>query len=128
MSAYIDNELDDLENIKIKPLTKEQLIISIDRLTRFKDTETKYLRVFKDVLISNLISPKFKKSELDRLNYSELKILAEYIINSTLEQLGCGQDSDYSINEYRNITKFNYPITSQNPIVYDSTTLEFIDE
>lgn len=34
----------------------------------------------------------------------------------------------YSINEYRNITKFNYPITSQNPIVYDSTTLEFIDE
>ena len=89
-----------MENIKIKPLTKEQLIISIDRLTRFKDTETKYLRVFKDVLISNLIFPKFKKSELDRLNYSELKILAEYIINSTLEQLGCGQNSDYSINEY----------------------------
>ncbi len=89
-----------MENIKIKPLTKEQLIISIDRLTRFKDTETKYLRVFKDILTSNLISPKFKKSELDKLNYLELKNFAEGIINFSLEQLGYPIESDFSINEY----------------------------
>ena len=89
-----------MENIKIKPLTKEQLIISIDRLTRFKDTETKYLRVFKDILTSNLLFPKFKKAELDKLNYSELKNFAEYIINFSLEQLGYSTESDFSINEY----------------------------
>ena len=89
-----------MKNIKIKPLTKEQLIISIDRLTRFKDTETKYLRVFKDILTSNLLFPKFKKAELDKLNYSELKNFAEYIINFSLEQLGYSTESDFSINEY----------------------------
>lgn len=89
-----------MENIKIKPLTKEQLIISIDRLTRFKDTETKYLRVFKDILTSNLLFPKFKKAELDKLNYSELKNFAEYIINFSLEQLGYSTESDFSINKY----------------------------
>ena len=36
--------------IKIKPLTKEQILISLDRLTRFKNPEIKYLRVFKDII------------------------------------------------------------------------------
>lgn len=61
--------------MKIKPLTEEQLIISIDRLTRFKDTETKYLRVFKDIITNNLIEPKYKKSELDELVMKQLKIM-----------------------------------------------------
>ena len=50
-----------MNDLKIKPLTIEQLTISIDRLTRFKNTETKYLRVFKELILSNLINPKFKK-------------------------------------------------------------------
>ena len=58
-------------NLKIKTLTIEQLIISADRLTRFKDTETKYLRVFKDIIINNLIEPKLKKHELDNMDYKE---------------------------------------------------------
>lgn len=89
-----------MENIKIKPLTKEQLIISIDRLTRFKDTETKYLRVFKDILISNLIFPKFKKTELEKLDYSEIKNLAEYIINFSLEKITPNIDNNFYINKY----------------------------
>lgn len=67
--------------LKIKPLTKEQLIISIDRLTRFKEPEIKYLRVFKEIILNNLIEPKFKKSELDTMDYEEIKNLAEEIIN-----------------------------------------------
>ena len=71
-------------NLKIKTLTIEQLIISADRLTRFKDTETKYLRVFKDIIINNLIEPKLKKHELDNMDYKELRELAESIINKSL--------------------------------------------
>ena len=50
--------------MKFKNLTKEQIIISLDRLTRFKNTREKYLRVFSDILISNLIEPKLKKSDI----------------------------------------------------------------
>lgn len=85
--------------LKIKPLSKEQIIISIDRLTRFKNPEVKYLRVFKDILTNNLISPKFKKSELDEMDYTELKNYAEYIINYSLEKLGFTLYEDYTINQ-----------------------------
>ncbi len=80
--------------MKIKKLTKEQLIISIDRLTRFKEPEIKYLRVFKDIILTNLIEPKFKKSELEEMDYEDLKQLAENIINLSLES----NNDDLTIN------------------------------
>ena len=88
-----------MKNSKVKPLTKEQLIISVDRLTRFKNTEVKYLRVFSDILTNNLITPKFKKSDLEAMDYEELTSWAEYIINYSLEVLGCSLDCDYTLNQ-----------------------------
>lgn len=88
-----------LENIKIKPLTKDQIIISVDRLTRFKETEIKYLRVFKDVISNNLIFPKIKKTELDKTDYITLKNLAEKIINYSLTQLNIELLDNYVINQ-----------------------------
>lgn len=88
-----------LENLKIKPLTKEQIIISVDRLTRFKDTETKYLRVFKDIISGNLILPKIKKTELDKLDYSALKDIAEKIINYSLSEFYSELNDNYIINQ-----------------------------
>ena len=93
--------------IKIKNLTKEQLIISFDRLTRFKYTEDKYLRVFKDIILSNLIEPKFKKKDLDNLDYKILRDYAVEIINFSLSSIfGSGKFEDFSINfkikEYEN--------------------------
>lgn len=81
--------------MKIKPLTIQQLIISIDRLTRFKEPEIKYLRVFKDIIINNLIEPKLKKSELDNMDYEDIKNLAVEIINFSL---GSSND-DLTINQ-----------------------------
>lgn len=72
------------KELKIKPLSEQQIIISLDRLTRFKYTEDKYLRVFKEIVASNLISPKYKKKELDLLDYAELTRLAEEVINFSL--------------------------------------------
>lgn len=87
------------EKIKIKPLTKQQIIISLDRLTRFKSTEDKYLRVFKDILTSNLITPKFKKSQLDSMDYEILKDFAQNIFNYSLESLGIALSNDFTINK-----------------------------
>lgn len=85
-------------NSKIKPLSAEQIIISIDRLTRFKYPETKYLRVFKDILINNLISPKFKKTDLDNMDYSQLRDRAVEIINYS-SNLQSSAEPDYTINQ-----------------------------
>lgn len=81
-------------NLKIKPPEKEQLIISVDRLTRFKETEIKYLRVFKDIILNNLLEPKIKKYELDNMDYGELCNLAETIIN-----YGLPANEDLFINQ-----------------------------
>ena len=48
--------------MKYKKLTPEQIKISLDRLPRFKFTREKYLRVFSDIILSNLIEQKIKKS------------------------------------------------------------------
>lgn len=58
------------------------------------------MRVFKDVILSNLLEPKYKKSDLDILSYTDLRDLAEEIINFSL-----GSEAyDFSINE----RLFNY--------------------
>lgn len=88
-----------MKNLKIKPLTKEQIVISMDRLTRFKPPEVKYLRVFSDILTNNLISPKFKKAELERMDYAEIRALAEFVFNYSLKSMGFGKDDDYLINQ-----------------------------
>lgn len=85
------------EDLKIKPLTKQQILISLDRLTRFKNTEDKYLRVFKDLIASNLIYPKYKKSQLD--NYEMLADLAAKIINHSIQALGIGLSNEFTINK-----------------------------
>lgn len=88
-----------ITDIKIKSLTKRELIVAIDRLTRFKYTEDKYLRVFKEIILSNLIEPKFKKKDLDNFLYSDLKDYAEQILNYSIDLLCNEYSEDYSINE-----------------------------
>lgn len=119
---------------KIKPLTKEQIIISIDRLTRFKQTETKYLRVFEDILTHNLLSPKYKKSELEKKDYSELAQLASEIINYSLECLDINSAPNFNINkkllEYeKSLFKLNSEVEKllENKINY-SSCLKLISE
>ena len=120
--------------LKIKPLTKEQIIISIDRLTRFKNPETKYTRVFKDIIINNLINPKFKKSELDDMEYDVLKNYAQDVINHSLEIMGFPASKDFSINkkliDYENKIFYidkNTALLLDNKINYQAC-VEFIDD
>ncbi|MBQ6516724.1 hypothetical protein IJI31_06045 [bacterium] len=82
--------------MKYKKLTREQLIISADRLTRFKPTYQKYYRVFADIILSNLIEPKIKKSELEKADLKDICEYAQTIINSSFE---FQKNSDNSINK-----------------------------
>lgn len=121
------------EKLKIKLLTKEQIIISLDRLTRFKPTEEKYLRVFKDVITSNLIYPKFKKNELDLMDYERLTKLAQEIFNFSIKSLKVELKNNLKINkkllEYeKSVFKFDKNVEKllKNKIYYE-TALNFFD-
>ena len=81
--------------MKFKNLTKDQIIISLDRLTRFKRTEDKYLRVFLDIIHSNLIEPVLKKNEIKNLDYKYITEIVTEIFNQTL-----GAPNTLDINRY----------------------------
>ena len=83
--------------MKYKKLTKEQIIISLDRLTRFKNTKEKYLRVFSDIIISNLIEPKLRKSDIEKMDYEEIASITEEIFNNSLEN---NKAENAEINNY----------------------------
>lgn len=96
--------------MKFKPLTENQIIISIDRLTRFKPTEEKYVRVFRDIIVSNLIEPKYKKSELLSLDYEHIRDIAVEIFNSSLDSDNTNNLTlNKKLQEYENSVFDNSP-------------------
>lgn len=86
--------------MKYKYLTKEQIIISIDRLTRFKNTKEKYLRVYKDIISTNLIEPVIKKKDIENIDLSELTEFITEIFNNSLNKL---LDKHCQNNNYINV-------------------------
>lgn len=73
--------------MKFKKLTKEQIIISLDRLTRFKPTQEKYLRVYSDILTSSLIEPKLKKTDIEGMDYAFITQMVGEIFNDSVNKL-----------------------------------------
>lgn len=117
--------------MKYKKLTKEQIIITLDRLTRFKNTKDKYLRVYTDILTSNLIEPKFKKTDLETLDFS---IITDYVVKIFNNSLGSIKPNSYIINNilknYENSVFINDIDTQKlldNKIDYISA-MEFISD
>ena len=65
----------DITKIKFLPVSQENLVLALDRLTRFKYPEIKYYRVFSDILCRYLLYPKLSKKEIYELDTC---ILAEF--------------------------------------------------
>ncbi len=72
--------------MKYKKLTKEQIIISLDRLTRFKNTREKYLRVFSDIFVNCLLEPKLKRNEIANMDFELLTNYVSEIFNNSLSK------------------------------------------
>ena len=85
--------------MRYKNLTKEQILISLDRLTRFKPAGEKYRRVFGDIILSNLIEPKFKKTDLENLPSFQLRDYAVEILNTSIKSFSKLKLENFSINE-----------------------------
>ena len=74
----------------------------MDRLTRFKYTKNKYLRVFLDIILNNLIEPKYKKNDLLNLSCTEIRNIAEEIFNNSLNEASNDFFINKKIYEYEN--------------------------
>ncbi len=72
-------------SVKFKYLSKNELLINLDRLSRFKLPEESYKRVFYDVILKCLINPKYGINNLDNMPCRELCNLFKYIWNSSVE-------------------------------------------
>lgn len=106
--------------MKYKKLTKEQLLISFDRLTRFKLTKEKYFRVFSDIITSNLIEPVYRKHHLESMPAKEVTGIAVEVINESLKELT--QTSSY--DDYFNNLLKNY----ENSIfINDDETQDYLN-
>lgn len=70
--------------LKFKNLTLDELIISLDRLSRFKLPEISYKRVIFSVISKNLISPKYSKDELEKLPIEDIVEIFEKIWNESI--------------------------------------------
>lgn len=93
--------------MKYKPLTKSQILVSFDRLTRFKPTKDKYLRVFYDIILSNLIEPRFKRQELETDDVSNIVNYAVQIINGSLSGDNKDRTVNLKIKDYENSVFIN---------------------
>ena len=88
--------------MKYKKLTKEQILISLDRLTRFKNTKEKYLRVFTDIIISNLIEPKLKKTDIEKMDFSLIATYVSEIFNGSINIINDNSILNQLLYEYEN--------------------------
>ncbi len=86
------------ENIKYLPVTEKDLILALDRLTRFKHPEIKYYRVFSELLSKYILEPKLTKNCIKDLDVEVLKKLIEKIWNESVKLLAPDVKSDKAFN------------------------------
>lgn len=81
MTFILDN------NFKYKCLTLDELVINLDRLSRFKSPEESFSRVFSEIIFKYLITPKYSKNEIENLNPQTISNIVQKIWNNSVENI-----------------------------------------
>lgn len=118
--------------IKYKYLTLDELIINIDRLSRFKLPEEAYNRVFTSIILKCLISPKCSKKEIENLSDKEFSYIVKEIWNKSVEKIFGKQEKQNNIlkilanSTFKNIDTRTKTLIN-TPLAIDSVlnTLDF---
>lgn len=87
-----------ISKIKFLPVSPKDLILSLDRLTRFKYPEIKYYRVFSELLSRYLTEPKLSKYQVRDLKVSILKDIVERLWNESVNLYKPDVVPDFSLN------------------------------
>ena len=97
-----------MENIKYKLLTHEELLISLDRLSRFKLPEESYNRVFNSIVLKCLIEPKYNKTEVEQLSGEELSKIVKTIWNKSVEKIFGKEKYENEINLLKYLVNYSF--------------------
>ncbi len=88
--------------IKYKLLTKEELLINLDRLSRFKLPEYSYNSVFSSIIFKSLITPNFSKKDIEDLDVSYIsQIVKEIWNNSVKKHFGELKDNNIALKAHQ---------------------------
>lgn len=120
MTGFINNYSD----IKFKLMSTQDLLISLDRLTRFKNPEIKYRRVFFDIILRHLLSPSVSKHKLDDLSPSFIVNVVQQIWNNSVEKLW-GDSYCENIISLANIDELQYSVSDEYTLTLMSANLNF---
>ena len=89
----------DINKIKFLYIKKEDLILALDRLTRFKYPEISYYRVFSEIICKYLIHPHITKNQIKELDTNTLKSIIEKIWNESVNYYSPDAEQDKKLNE-----------------------------
>ena len=83
----------------LKPLSVDEMILALDRISRFKYPEKKLKRVYIETICSHLISPAFKKSDIEKFDNKSLTKYFTKIWNYSIEKNFGTLENDFSLNK-----------------------------
>lgn len=102
-------------NLKYKLLSFDELVIDLDRLTRFKTPDVSYYRVFSSVLDKCLISPKYSKSQIEKLPAKLISDYVKIIWNASVSALFPDYIDNPEVNKtIKLLIKMQYKNTDEN--------------
>lgn len=123
------------DKIKYKLLSFDELVINLDRLSRFKLPEESYNRVFNTILYKNLIYPKYSKKDLESLSSELISKYVQIIWNNSVSEIFGKCENNSEVNKalkmmaeipFKNIDKNTKTLI--NTKLYLSPILNKLDE
>lgn len=113
-------------SIKYNLLSFDELIINLDRLSRFKLPEDVFLRVFSSIIFKHLIQPKYSKNDLDNEDVKVLSKIVEMIWNDSVNACFKSYKNKNTINTaLKNIIKQTFKNIDNETRLLINTDLNF---
>lgn len=107
-------------------LTVDELVINLDRLSRFKLPEYSYFRVFSSIIQKNLIFPKYTKSELETLSPEIISSIVKEIWNKSVQNIwGKSNSFDSAYKAQKMLINQTYKNIDEKTSVFVKTVLRF---
>ena len=75
------------ENYKFKLMDLNSLYRALDRLTRVKNPDEKFNKVYNSIILDFLIEPKFNLKQLESVDFEQKKGFVETIWNESVRKL-----------------------------------------
>lgn len=92
------------DKIVFKPMSYEELSISLERLQRFKSPFKKFDRVYREILIKHIVFPKISLKNYYKFSFGAVNFLVQLVWNESVKALNpayCKENKEnYDINLY----------------------------